>query len=322
MIELIDREIGHAAAGRPAHIVFKINAIVDPACIEALYRASAAGVEVDLIVRGICSLQPGVDGISEHIRVRSIVGEFLEHSRIWGFSNGGADEWYIGSADLMERNLDRRIEAVVPVEDGEARARIAEVIATMLADDRRSWQLGADAVWRRTEELDQRRRNDRHVRGDEGADPDLQRGDQPAPPAGPGQRVAGPAGMTAAGPRRGRAQVPGRGPGHRRAPPGGGAAGRIRADRRDPRRRTGRHLSRYARRDPRRAADRGPAARRGRQHDAHCQVARARSTGPTGGARSSRDPAEAGHPAAIVARLAGSRPPPRADRRPAASTKS
>jgi len=153
VIELIDREIGHAAAGRPARIVLKINAIVDPACIEALYRASNGGVDVELIVRGICSLQPGLVDVSERIRVRSVVGEFLEHSRIWGFNNGGDYEWYIGSADLMERNLDRRIEAVVPVEDAEARARIAEVIATMLADDRRSWQLGSDAVWRRTEDL-------------------------------------------------------------------------------------------------------------------------------------------------------------------------
>jgi polyphosphate kinase len=155
VIDMIEREIGHAAAGRPARIVLKINAIVDPACITALYRASSAGVDVELIVRGICSLQPGLPGVSDRIHVRSIVGEFLEHSRIWGFSNGGADEWYIGSADLMERNLDRRIEAAVPVEDIEARARIGEVIATMLADDRRSWQLGADAVWRRTEDLNE-----------------------------------------------------------------------------------------------------------------------------------------------------------------------
>ncbi len=153
VIEMIEREIGHAAAGRPARIVLKVNAIVDPACIEALYRASSAGVDVELIVRGICSIQPGLPGVSDRIRVRSIVGEFLEHSRIFGFSNDGADEWYIGSADLMERNLDRRIEAVVPVEDAEARARLAEVIATMLADDRRSWQLGDDAVWRRTEDI-------------------------------------------------------------------------------------------------------------------------------------------------------------------------
>jgi polyphosphate kinase len=155
VIELIEREIGHAAAGRAARIVLKVNAIVDPACIEALYRASQGGVDVELIVRSICSLEPGLPGVSERIHVRSIVGEFLEHSRIWGFSNGGDDEWYIGSADLMERNLDRRIEAVVPVEDAEARARISEVIATMLADDRRSWQLGPDAVWRRTEDLNQ-----------------------------------------------------------------------------------------------------------------------------------------------------------------------
>ncbi len=153
VIELLDREIAHVEAGRSGRVVFKVNAIVDPACIAALYRASQAGVQVDLIVRGICSIQPGVPGVSDNIRVRSIVGDFLEHSRIWGFANGGAEEWYIGSADLMERNLDRRIEAVVPVEDVEARARLAEVIATMLADDRRSWQLGSDAVWRRTEEL-------------------------------------------------------------------------------------------------------------------------------------------------------------------------
>ena len=148
--------------------MFKINAIVDPACIEALYRASAAGVDVDLIMRGICSLWPGLPGRSERIRVRSIVGEFLEHSRIFGFANGGAQEWYIGSADLMERNLDRRVEAVVPVDDAEARARISDIVETLLADDRHSWQLGADAVWRRTEEIEGRAGHDRHVRGDEG----------------------------------------------------------------------------------------------------------------------------------------------------------
>jgi len=105
-------------------------------------------------VRAACSLQPGLPGISERIRVRSIVGEFLEHSRIWGFENGGDGEWYIGSADLMDRNLDRRVEAVVPVEDTEAKARIAEIIELMLADDRRSWQLQPDATWVRTEVLE------------------------------------------------------------------------------------------------------------------------------------------------------------------------
>lgn len=155
-LELVEREIGHAAAGRTARIVLKLNAIVDVACVEALYRAAQGGVEVDLIVRGACSVLPGVEGVSERIRVRSIIGEFLEHSRIWGFENGGATEWYIGSADLMDRNLDRRVEAVVPIEDGEARARIAEIIDVMLADDRRSWQLGPDAIWRRTEVLEGR----------------------------------------------------------------------------------------------------------------------------------------------------------------------
>jgi polyphosphate kinase len=152
-LELVDREIAHARVGRPARIVLKLNAIVDVAVIDALYEASDAGVEIDLIVRGACSLLPGVPGMSERIRVRSVIGQFLEHSRIWGFENGGEGEWYIGSADLMDRNLDRRVEAVVPVEDAEARARIARIIEIMLADDRRSWQLGPDAVWRRTEEI-------------------------------------------------------------------------------------------------------------------------------------------------------------------------
>jgi polyphosphate kinase len=152
-LELVDREVAHAAAGREARIVLKVNAIVDEESIDALYRASQAGVRVDLISRAGCSLLPGVPGVSDLISVRSIVGEFLEHSRIFGFANGGQPDWYIGSGDLMDRNLDRRVEAVVPVEDPEARARLAEFVEIMLADDRRSWQLGADATWRRTEEL-------------------------------------------------------------------------------------------------------------------------------------------------------------------------
>ena len=153
ILTLIEREIAYAQAGREARVVFKVNAVVDPESIEAIYRASQAGVDVDLIVRGICSVRPGVPGLSERVRIRSVVGEFLEHSRIFGFANGGQPEWYIGSADLMERNLDRRVEAVVPVEEPEATARIAQIVDVMLADDRRSWQLGTDAVWRRTEEL-------------------------------------------------------------------------------------------------------------------------------------------------------------------------
>ncbi len=152
-LELVDREIEHAKLGREARIVVKLNAIVDQPSIEALYRASRAGVAVQVIARAACSLLPGVKGLSETISVRSILGEFLEHSRIWGFANGGDADWYIGSADLMDRNLDRRVEAMVPVEDSDARNRLAEIIEVMLADDRRSWQLGPDAVWRRTEDI-------------------------------------------------------------------------------------------------------------------------------------------------------------------------
>ena len=155
-LELVEREIAHAGAGRPARIVVKTNAVVDGPVIDALYRASMAGVEIDLIVRGACSLQPGVPGISDRIHVRSIIGEFLEHSRIWGFANGGDTDWYIGSADLMDRNLDRRVEAVVPVEDSDARTRLAEIVELMLADDRRSWVLRPDATWVRTEVLNGR----------------------------------------------------------------------------------------------------------------------------------------------------------------------
>ena len=152
-LQLVEREIGHARAGHDARIVLKLNAIVDGPSIEALYEASQAGVRIDLIIRAACSLQPGIEGLSENIRVRSIIGEFLEHSRIWSFENGGDREWYIGSADLMDRNLDRRVEAIVPVEDTEARSRLATIIDVMLADDRRSWQLQPDATWVRTEVL-------------------------------------------------------------------------------------------------------------------------------------------------------------------------
>ena len=156
ILEMIQREIDHARGGRQARIILKMNSIVDPACVAALYAACQAGVRVDLIIRGICSLWPGVPEISEGIHVRSIVGQYLEHSRVFSFANGGRPELYIGSADLMERNLDRRVEALVPIEDPEARARIDAVLEVMLADDRRSWQLGADGAYRRTEDLNGR----------------------------------------------------------------------------------------------------------------------------------------------------------------------
>jgi polyphosphate kinase len=151
LLELIDREAALARAGTPGRIVLKVNSLVDVPVIEALYDASKAGVLIDCIVRGACCLVPGVPDVSDNIRVRSVVGEFLEHSRIFMFGNGGRPEWYIGSADLMERNLDRRVEVVTPVEDHEARARLARIIEVMLADDRRSWQLQSDGSWHRTE---------------------------------------------------------------------------------------------------------------------------------------------------------------------------
>jgi polyphosphate kinase len=152
-LELVEREAALARAGTPGRIVLKVNSLVDTQIIEALYDASRAGVQVDCIVRGACCLVPGLPGVSDHIRVRSIVGEFLEHSRIWMFGNGGRPEWYIGSADLMERNLDRRVEVVTPVEDHEAQARLARIVEVMLADDRRSWQLQPDGGWIRSEVL-------------------------------------------------------------------------------------------------------------------------------------------------------------------------
>jgi len=132
---LIRREQEHAQAGRPAHIVAKMNALLEPSVIEALYAASQAGVEVDLIIRGLSILRPGVKGLSERIRVRSIVGRFLEHSRIFHFANGGDDEIYLGSADWMPRNLFERCEVVFPVRDAAARARIHnEILPAYLAD--------------------------------------------------------------------------------------------------------------------------------------------------------------------------------------------
>jgi polyphosphate kinase len=132
---LIRREMEHARAGRPAHIIAKMNALLEPSVIEALYQASQAGVEIDLIIRGISILRPGVKGLSEHIRVRSIVGRFLEHSRIFHFANGGESEIYLGSADWMPRNLFERCEVVFPVRDAAAKARILEeIMPAYLAD--------------------------------------------------------------------------------------------------------------------------------------------------------------------------------------------
>ena len=136
VIEMIDREREHCLAGRPARIVAKLNALVDSAVIRALYRASRAGVPIDLVVRGICCLRPGLPGHSETIRVRSIVGRYLEHSRIFHFENGGSREVFVSSADWMPRNFDRRVEIVFPIEDERLKTRIIdEVLGAALLDN-------------------------------------------------------------------------------------------------------------------------------------------------------------------------------------------
>jgi polyphosphate kinase len=146
-LELIENEANVAREGRPARIIAKMNALVDPGIISALYEASQAGVEIDLIVRGICCLRPGVPGVSERIRVISIIGRFLEHSRVFYFANGGDDEYYIGSADWMPRNLDRRVEVVTPVVDKALHPRLRGVLETCLADNRQAWELRADGSY-------------------------------------------------------------------------------------------------------------------------------------------------------------------------------
>jgi polyphosphate kinase len=145
---MIAREVEHARAGRPARIQAKVNGLADRAVVRLLYEAAEAGVEVDLIVRSICTLRPGVPGLSERIRVRSILGRFLEHSRIYHFENAGQGEYYIGSADLRARNLRRRVEVVAPVQDASARRMLREVLDRQLADPR-AWVLRPDGAFER-----------------------------------------------------------------------------------------------------------------------------------------------------------------------------
>jgi polyphosphate kinase len=149
MIAEIERTVGAHEEGRPARIALKMNSLVDRRCIRALYQASQAGVRIDLNIRGICCLVPGVPGVSETIRVNSVVGRFLEHSRIFAFQRDDETKVYIGSADLMPRNLDTRVELVTPVDDPSLREDLLDTLERSLADDGNSWDLGSDNVWRR-----------------------------------------------------------------------------------------------------------------------------------------------------------------------------
>lgn len=150
MEALIDREIEHARKGRGGHIIMKMNSLADPGIIRRLYLASQAGVRVDLIVRGICCLRPGVPGVSDLIRVRSIVGRFLEHHRIYYFRNAGREEVFLGSADLMPRNIDRRVEVLFPLEDPRLIAQVRDdILASALADNVKARELGEDGRYRR-----------------------------------------------------------------------------------------------------------------------------------------------------------------------------
>ena len=157
--DLIRREARYARAGRPARIVTKMNALEDPDIVAELYRASMAGVDIDLIVRDICRLRPGIDGVSDTVTVRSVVGRFLEHSRIYYFENGagpddpadagagGDPQYFLGSADWMTRNLDYRVEAVAPVTDPDLREQLRFVLEVMLHDNRTGWEMGSDGEY-------------------------------------------------------------------------------------------------------------------------------------------------------------------------------
>jgi polyphosphate kinase len=145
----IERTVGAHEDGRPARIALKMNSLVDRRCIRALYQASQAGVPIDLNIRGICCLVPGVPGVSETIKVNSVVGRYLEHSRIFAFERDGETKVYIGSADLMPRNLDTRVELLTPVDDPALREDLLDTLERSLADDSNSWDLGPDSVWRR-----------------------------------------------------------------------------------------------------------------------------------------------------------------------------
>jgi polyphosphate kinase len=146
----IQREIGHKEAGRYARIRFKMNSLVDEQIIDELYRASMAGVEVEVLVRGMCALKPGVPGLSENIRVHSVLGRYLEHSRVFAFENGGESDIFIGSADMMHRNLDRRVEALVKIAQPDHIRELTELIDLGMGKSVSVWQLDQAGNWNRS----------------------------------------------------------------------------------------------------------------------------------------------------------------------------
>ena len=149
MIEKIDREAANHRAGKPARLLVKLNGILEPAVVKALYRASQAGVKIDIACRGICSLRPGIPGVSENIRVISVVDRFLEHSRIFYFENAGNPEVFVGSADWMDRNLSRRVEVVFPVEQADLKQRVIDILKLTLADTVKARELLPDGSYQR-----------------------------------------------------------------------------------------------------------------------------------------------------------------------------
>ncbi len=153
LLERINREIENHLAGKPAGIRFKLNSILDEEFVEALYRASKSGVKIELVVRGICAVRAGIPGISENIKIRSILGRFLEHSRIFHFVNGGSDELYIGSADLMDRNLNRRVESLVRIIEPDHKAALIELLDEYLSDAIANWQMLPDGTWQSISKL-------------------------------------------------------------------------------------------------------------------------------------------------------------------------
>ena len=148
LLELIGRETTHAEAGKPAQIIIKVNALTEPKIIRALYKASIAGVSIELIVRGVCCLRPGIEGVSQNIRVRSIIGRFLEHSRVYWFANHGEPQLYLSSADLMERNLDRRVESAFPIEGKKLQQRVLGTLDLYLADNTSALLMASDGQYR------------------------------------------------------------------------------------------------------------------------------------------------------------------------------